>query len=142
MPEIKVKLKLQLPAGAATPGPPLGPMLGQHGVDIQRFVSQFNEATQAKMGAVLPVELTVYQDGSFDFKTKKPLAAYLIKQQAGIETGSGEPNVNKVGKITRAQVRKIAEEKADDLNAYDLKQAVKIIEGTARSMGVEIEEAN
>lgn len=138
----KTKLKLQLPAGEATPGPPLGPMLGQHGVDIQKFVNQFNEATQDQKGAVLPVELTVYQDGSFDFETKKPLTAHLIKKEAGIETGSGEPNINKVGKITKAQVRKIAEQKADDLNAYDLKQAEKIIEGTARSMGVEVIEAD
>lgn len=138
MPEVQTKLNLQLTAGEATPGPPLGPMLGQHGIDIQRFVSQFNEATQEQKGAELPVELTIYKDRSFDFETKTPLASYLIKKAAGVDTGSGEPNLNKVGQITTKQARKIAKQKMDDLNAYDLDEAQKIIEGTARSMGVEV----
>ena len=138
MPEIQTTLHLQLTAGEATPGPPLGPMLGQHGIDIQRFVSQFNEKTNEQKGAVLPVELTIYKDRSFDFETKTPLASYLIKKAAGIETGSGEPNLNKVGQITRKQAREIAKEKLEDLNAYDLDEAQKIIEGTAESMGVEV----
>lgn len=140
MPEVKTKLNLQLTAGEATPGPPLGPILGQQGVDIQRFVSQFNEKTQDKKGALLPVILTIYQDRSFDFETKTPLASYLIKEAAGIETASGEPNLNKVGNISESQVEEIAEEKMEDLNAYDLDQAKKIIKGTARSMGIEIED--
>jgi large subunit ribosomal protein L11 len=139
MPEVKTQLNLQLPAGEATPGPPLGPTLGQHGVDIQRFVSQFNEETQDQKGALLPVILTIYQDRSFDFETKTPLASYLIKEAAGVETASGEPNLNKVGQITESQVREIAKKKMNDLNAYDLDQAKKIIKGTARSMGIEIE---
>lgn len=138
--EIKGKIKLQAPGGSATPAPPIGPALGQHGVNIGQFVSQFNERTRELNGTTVPVEITVYADNSFDFIVKSPPAAVLLKQEAGLAKGSGVPNRDKVGSVTKAQVRKIAETKFQDLNAYDLDQADKIIEGTARSMGIEIEE--
>ena len=131
-------IKLQIPAGAATPAPPVGPALGQHGVNIMEFCKAFNAQTQQDTGTIIPVEITVYEDRSFTFITKTPPAAVLIRQAIGIEKGSGEPNRNKVGTITGAQVRQIAETKMPDLNARDLDQAAKIIEGTARSMGVEV----
>ena len=131
-------VKLQIRAGQATPAPPVGTALGQHGVNIMDFCRQYNEATQAQMGQVIPVEMTIYEDRSFSFITKQPPAAELIKQAAGIEKGSGEPNRNKVGTISKDQVRQIAEKKLPDLNAHDVDQAAKIIEGTARSMGVEV----
>ncbi len=131
-------VKLQLRAGQATPAPPVGTALGQHGVNIMDFCRQYNEATQAQAGQVIPVELTIYEDRSFSFVTKQPPAAELIKQAAGIEKGSGEPHREKVGSITRDQARQIAETKLQDLNAGDVDQATKIIEGTARSMGVEV----
>ncbi|HEY8370012.1 MAG TPA: 50S ribosomal protein L11 [Thermodesulfobacteriota bacterium] len=131
-------IKLQIQAGAATPAPPIGPALGQHGVNIMEFCKAFNAQTQNDQGTVIPVEITVYEDRSFTFVTKTPPAAVLIKQAAGIEKGSGEPNRNKVGTITEAQVREIAEKKLPDLNANDVDQAMKIIAGTARSMGVEV----
>src|ERR687888_2567694 len=131
-------IKLQIPAGAGTPAPPVGPALGQHGVNIMEFCKEFNAQTQQDAGTIIPVEITVYEDRSFDFITKTPPAAVLIKEAAGIDKGSGEPNREKVGKITPAQVRAIAETKMEDLNANDLDQASKIIEGTARSMGVEV----
>ncbi|MFN2590037.1 MAG: 50S ribosomal protein L11 [Actinomycetota bacterium] len=131
-------VKLQIRAGQATPAPPVGTALGQHGVNIMEFCRQYNEATQAQMGQVIPVELTIYEDRSFSFVTKQPPAAELIKQAAGIEKGSGEPNRDKVGKLTANQVRQIAEAKMADLNATDVDQAMKIIAGTARSMGVEV----
>ncbi len=136
--EIVSKIKLQAPGGKATPAPPIGPALGQHGVNIGQFVSQFNERTKDMNGTTMPVEITVYADKSFDFIVKSPPAAVLLKQEAGVAQGSGEPNVNKVGQVTKAQVRKISETKFEDLNAYSLEQADKIIEGTARSMGIEI----
>jgi large subunit ribosomal protein L11 len=133
-------IKLQVPAGAANPAPPVGPALGQHGVNIMEFCKAFNAQTQqdAGSGTIIPVEITVFEDRSFTFITKTPPAAVLIKQAIGLEKGSGEPNRNKVGKISKAQVREIAEKKMPDLNAHDLDQASKIIEGTARSMGVEV----
>jgi large subunit ribosomal protein L11 len=132
-------LKLQLPAGQATPAPPVGPALGQHGVNIMEFCKSYNEATRNQTGMIVPVELTVYQDRSFHFVTKTPPAAVLIKREAGIEKGSAEPHKNKVASISKAQVRKIAELKLPDLSANDVDQAMKIIEGTARSMGVKVE---
>jgi len=136
--EVAFKIKLQASGGKATPAPPIGPALGQHGVNIGQFVSQFNERTKDLNGMTVPVVISVYADKSFTFDVKSPPAAVLIKQAAEIAKGSGVPNKEKVGKITAAQVRKIAETKFDDLNAYDLEQADKIIAGTARSMGVEI----
>jgi large subunit ribosomal protein L11 len=131
-------VKLQIKAGQATPAPPVGTALGQHGVNIMDFCRQYNEQTQQFAGQVIPVELTIYEDRSFTFITKQPPAAELIKQAAGIESGSGEPNRNKVGQLSRDQVRQIAERKMVDLNADDIEAAMKIIEGTARSMGVEV----
>ncbi|MGA2171457.1 MAG: 50S ribosomal protein L11 [Sedimentisphaerales bacterium] len=137
--EVLVKIKLQAPGGQATPAPPIGPALGQHGVNIGQFVSQFNERTKDLNGTIVPIVITVYKDKSFTFEVKSPPAAVLLKQAANIAKGSGVPNKEKVGKVTAEQVRKIAEQKQKDLNAYDLAQAEKIIRGTARSMGVEIE---
>jgi len=131
-------IKLQVPGGAANPAPPVGPALGQHGVNIMEFCKAFNAQTQNEGGTIIPVEITVFEDRSFTFITKTPPAAVLIKQMAGIDKGSGEPNREKVGAITRDQARQIAEKKMPDLNAHDLDQATKIIEGTARSMGVEV----
>jgi len=136
--QIAVKIKLQAPGGQATPAPPIGPALGQNGVNIGQFVSQFNERTKDLNGTIVPVVISVYVDKSFTFEVKSPPAAVLIKQAAEIAKGSGVPNKEKVGKITAEQVRKIAQTKFKDLNAYDLDQAQKIIEGTARSMGVEL----
>jgi large subunit ribosomal protein L11 len=131
-------VKLQLRAGQATPAPPVGTALGQHGVNIMEFCKAYNEATQSQMGQVIPVDLTIYEDRSFDFVTKQPPAAELIKEAAGIEKGSGEPHREKVGMLTQDQVRQIAETKMKDLNARDVEQAMKIIAGTARSMGVDV----
>ena len=136
--KVLTMIKLQIPAGAANPAPPVGPALGQHGVNIMEFCKAFNAQTQQDAGTIIPVEITVYEDRSFTFITKTPPAAVLIKQAIGIEKGSGEPNREKVGTITRDQVRKIAETKMPDLNANDVDQAMKIIEGTARSMGVDV----
>jgi large subunit ribosomal protein L11 len=137
--KVLTKLKLQLPAGQASAAPPVGPALGQHGVNIMQFVQAYNEATRQQMGTIIPVELTVYDDRSFTFETKTPPDAVLIKQAAGIEKGSAEPHKTKVARITKDQARKIAEQKMKDLTANDLDAAVKIIEGTARSMGVKVE---
>jgi large subunit ribosomal protein L11 len=131
-------IKLQIPAAAANPAPPVGPALGQHGVNIMEFCKQFNAQTQADAGTIIPVEITVYEDRSFDFITKTPPAAVLIKEALRLEKGSGEPNREKVGRLTRDQVRQIAETKMPDLNARDVDQAMKIIAGTARSMGVDV----
>ena len=131
-------IKLQVPGGAANPAPPVGPALGQHGINIMEFVKAFNAQTTDNMGVTIPVEITVFEDRSFTFITKTPPAAVLIRQAINIEKGSGEPHRVKVGSITKAQLRDIAERKLDDLNANDLDQASKIIEGTARSMGVEV----
>ena len=132
-------VKLQIRAGQATPAPPVGTALGQHGVNIMEFCRQYNEQTQQQGGQVIPVEMTIYEDRSFSFITKQPPAAELIKQAAGLEKGSGEPNKNKVARLTSAQVRRIAQQKMVDLNANDVDAAMKIIAGTARSMGVEVE---
>ncbi len=137
--EIALKIKLQAPGGQATPAPPIGPALGQRGVNIGQFVSQFNERTKQLNGTIVPVVITVYMDKSFTFEVKSPPAAVLLKQAAEIAKGSSAPNKEKVAKVTPEQIRKIAETKLKDLNAYNLEAAVKIIEGTARSMGIEIE---
>ena len=136
--KVLTMIKLQIPAGAANPAPPVGPALGQHGVNIMEFCKAFNAQTQSDAGTIIPVEITVFEDRSFTFITKTPPAAVLIKQAIGIEKGSGEPHREKVGTINRDQVRKIAETKLPDLNAHDVDQAMKIIEGTARSMGVDV----
>ena len=133
------KIKLQIPGGAANPAPPVGPALGQHGVNIMEFCKAFNAQTQQEGGTIIPVEITVYEDRSFTFITKTPPAAVLIKEAIGLDKGSGEPHINKVGTITAAQIRQISERKMPDLNANDLDAADKIIAGTARSMGVEVE---
>ena len=143
MPPKKRKLsaivKLQIKAGAATPAPPVGPALGQHGVNIMEFCKAYNAQTEAQRGNVIPVEITVYEDRSFTFVTKTPPAAELIKKAAGVPKGSGEPHKTKVGRLTAAQVREIAQSKLEDLNANDVEQAAKIIAGTARSMGITVE---
>jgi large subunit ribosomal protein L11 len=131
-------IKLQAVGGQASPAPPVGPALGQHGVNIMEFVRAFNAQTQQDTGTVIPVEITVYEDRSFTFITKSPPAAVLIKQALGIEKGSAEPHINKVATITQDQLREIAQKKLQDLNAHDVEQAAKIIAGTARSMGVEV----
>jgi len=134
-------LKLQIPAGSASPAPPVGPALGQHGVNIMDFVQAYNNATQAQAGTIIPVEISIYEDRSFTFITKTPPAAVLLRQAAKIEKGSPVPHLEKVGSVTRDQVREIAETKMPDLNANDIENAMLIIEGTARSMGLEVVEA-
>ena len=137
--EIKTKIKLQCPAGKANPAPPVGPALGQHGVNIMDFCKMFNEQTKDKGGLTIPVEITVYEDRSFTFITKEPPAAVLIKQAAGIDKGAGNSKKDKVAKLTKAQVKEIAEKKMPDLNAATVESAMRVIAGTARSMGVEVE---
>jgi large subunit ribosomal protein L11 len=134
-------LKLQIPAGQASPAPPVGPALGQHGVNIMDFVQSYNTATQAQTGTIIPVEISIYEDRSFTFITKTPPAAVLLRQAAKIEKGSPVPNKDKVGTVTKAQVREIAETKMPDLNANDIDNAMLIIEGTARSMGLDVVDA-
>ena len=138
--KVLTKIKLQIAAGAASPAPPVGPALGQHGVNIMEFCKAFNAQTQGSSSSIVPVEISVYEDRSFTFVTKTPPAAVLLREAIGLDKGSGEPNRNKVGKVTREQVRTIAETKLPDLNANDVDAAMKIIEGTARSMGVEVVE--
>jgi large subunit ribosomal protein L11 len=133
------KIKLQLPAGQAKPAPPVGPALGQHGVNIMEFCKAYNAKTQDQAGLVIPVEITVYADRSFSFITKTPPAAVLLIKEAGLEKGSGEPNTTKVGKVTKEQVKKIAEIKMPDLNAANIDSAMRMVEGTARSMGIVVE---
>lgn len=132
-------LKLQIPAGQASPAPPVGPALGQHGVNIMDFVKEYNAATQSQSGTIVPVEITIYEDRSFTFITKTPPAAVMLRQAARVEKGSAEPHTIKVGRVTRQQVREIAETKMVDLNANDVDAAMKIVEGTARSMGITVE---
>ncbi len=139
MKEIKTKIKLQCPAGKANPAPPVGPALGQHGVNIMDFCKMFNDQTKDKGGLTIPVEITVYEDRSFTFITKEPPAAVLIKQAAGIEKGAGNSKKDKVAKLSKAQVKEIAEKKMPDLNAATVESAMRVIAGTARSMGVEVE---
>jgi len=136
--KVLTTIKLQIPAGQANPAPPVGPALGQHGVNIMEFCKSFNAQTQAQGGTIIPVEITVFEDRSFTFITKTPPAAVLLREALGIDKGSGEPNREKVGKVSREKVREIAELKMPDLNANDIDAAMKIIEGTARSMGVEV----
>jgi large subunit ribosomal protein L11 len=136
--KVLTQIKLQAVGGQASPAPPVGPALGQHGINIMEFCKAFNAQTQDQSGTVLPVVITVFEDRSFTFVVKTPPAAILIKQAAGIEKGSGEPHRDKVARISQAQVREIAERKLPDLNAHDVDQAAKIIAGTARSMGVEV----
>ena len=131
-------IKLQIQAGAANPAPPVGPALGQHGVNIMEFCRQYNAATESQRGQIVPVEFSVYEDRSFTFVTKTPPAAQLLKKAAGVDKGSGEPHVNKVGTVTMDQVREIAKTKMEDLNANDIDHAAKIIAGTARSMGITV----
>lgn len=138
--KIKAKVKLQIPAGKANPAPPIGPALGQHGLNIAEFCTKYNNATKNKMGDVIPVEITIYEDRTYDFILKTPPTAELLKKAAGVPKGSGEPNKKKLGKVTLAQVREIAEKKAEDLNANDIEAAMKIVAGTARSMGITVEE--
>lgn len=135
---VSAVIKLQVPAGKATPAPPVGPALGQHGVNIMAFVKDYNERTAAQAGLIIPVEITVYEDRSFTFVTKTPPAAVLLKKAAGLETASGEPNKKKVAKLARSKVREIAELKMPDLNAADVEAAMRMVEGTARSMGIDI----
>ena len=132
-------IKLQINAGAATPAPPIGPALGQHGVNIMEFCKAYNAQTESQRGSVIPVEITVYEDRSFTFITKTPPASELIKKAAGVPKGSGEPHTKKVGRLTTAQVREIAALKLEDLNAHDVEQGAKIIAGTARSMGITVD---
>jgi len=138
MKKIKTVIKLQIPAGKATPAPPVGPALAQHGLNIMEFCQKYNEATKDNQGFTIPVEITVYEDRTYDFSLKQPPASELLKKAAGIEKGSGEPNKTKVAKITKNQLREIAQKKMNDLNASDIEKAMKIIEGTAKNMGIEI----
>jgi large subunit ribosomal protein L11 len=136
--KIVAMVKLQIPAGKATPAPPVGPALGQHGVNIMEFCKSYNERTSKLAGTIVPVEITVYADRTFTFVTKTPPAAVLLRQAAGLEKGSGQPNKTKVGSVTRKQVREIAERKMPDLNANTVEAAMRMVEGTARSMGIEV----
>ena len=138
MKKVKTTIKLQIPGGQANPAPPIGPALGQHGLNIAEFCQKFNAATQSKNGEIIPCEISVYEDRSYDFILKTSPAAELIKKAAKIKKGSGNPLINKIGKITKAQVKEIAEIKMPDLNANSVEAAMKIIEGTARQMGVEV----
>ena len=137
--KIKAIVKLQIPAGQATPAPPVGPALAQHGLSLGEFCQKFNEATKNQMGFTVPLEVTIYEDRTYEFKLKTPPASELLKKAAGIEKGSGTSNKTKVGKITKSQLREIAEKKMADLNVDDTEAAMKIIEGTAKNMGIEIE---
>jgi large subunit ribosomal protein L11 len=137
--KVKAIIKLQLPAGKATPAPPIGPALGQHGANIMAFCKEYNERTASQEGSVIPVEVTIYEDRSFTFTLKTPPTADLLKKAMGIELGSGSPRTNLIGKLPREKMREIAKIKMKDLNASDLEQATKIVEGTARSMGIESE---
>ncbi len=136
--KVRAIVKVQAPAGKATPAPPIGPALGQHGINIMAFVKEFNERTAAQAGLVIPAEITVFEDRSFTFITKTPPAADLLRRAANVDKGSGTPNKAKVGTVTRAKVREIAETKMQDLNANDINAAMKMIEGTARSMGLDV----
>jgi large subunit ribosomal protein L11 len=137
--KIMAVIKLQIPAGQATPGQPIGPALGQHGVNIMQFVKEYNARTANQAGDIVPVEISVFQDRSFTFVTKTPPAATLLLKAAGVPKGAGNPLTDEVGKVTKAQVREIAEKKMDDLNAFNIDSAMRMIEGTARSMGIRVE---
>lgn len=137
--QIKTIIKLQIPAGKANPAPPIGPALGQHGLNIAEFCSKFNEATKDKANDIIPVEITVFEDRTYEFKLKTPPASDLLRKAVGVEKGSGSPLTKKVGRISRAKLKEIAERKLEDLNTDNVEKAMKIIEGTAKSMGIEIE---
>ena len=137
--KVRAIIKLQIEAGKATPAPPVGPALGQHGVNIMAFVKEYNEKTASQMGMIVPVALTVFEDRSFSFELKTPPASELLRRAAGVEKGSGSPLTEKVGTVPRSKVQEIAEQKMRDLNAADVEGAIKIVEGTARSMGIEVE---
>ena len=139
MKKIQAIIKLHIPAGKATPAPPVGPALAQHGINILEFCQKFNDATKDQAGWTIPAEITVYDNKSYDLKTKEPTVSELIKKTIGIEKGSGEPNRKKIGKLSQSQLKEIAQRKIKDLNASDIENAMKIIEGTAKSMGIEIE---
>jgi len=139
MKKVKAIVKLQIPAGQATPAPPVGPALAPHGLNISEFCKKFNDLTKGREGFTIPVELTVYENRTYDFRLKQPPTSELLKKAAGIEKGSGTPNKTKVGKITKAELKKIAEQKLPDLNVENIEQAMKIVEGTAKNMGIEIE---
>ena len=139
MKKIQNIVKLQISAGKATPAPPVGPALAQYGLNISEFCQRFNDATKEQIGFTIPVEVSIYEDRTYDFKVKSPLASELIKKAIGIEKGSGTPNKTKVGKITRAQLKEVAKKKLSDLNTKDIEKAMKIIEGTARNMGITVE---
>jgi len=139
MKKVKAIIKLQIPAAQATPAPPIGPALAPHGINIGEFCQRFNDTTKNQIGWKLPVEITVYEDRTYDLELKQPPASELLKKAAGIEKGSGEPNKTKVGKITKTQLREIAQRKLPDLNAQDVEKAMKIIEGTAKNMGITVE---
>ncbi len=136
--KIKAVVRLHIKAGKATPAPPIGPALAQHGLNIGEFCKQFNDASRSQEGFTLPSVITIYEDRSFDFKLKAPITSQLIKKEVGIEKGSGEPNKKKIGKITQAQLRKVAQQKIQDLNTADIEKAMKVVAGTAKSMGLEI----
>jgi len=138
--KVKAIIKLQIPAAKATPAPPVGPALASHGLNISEFCQKFNDATKNQQGFTIPVEITVYEDRTYDFKVKSPLASELLKKAAAIEKGSGEPQKTKVGKITKKQLKEIAQKKIEDLNTDDIDKAMKIIEGTAKSMGITIKD--
>lgn len=138
MKQVIAVVKLHIPAGKATPAPPIGPVLAPHGLNIVDFCQRFNEATQNQSGWTLPVRVTIYEDRTYDFEVKEPLAADMIKKAAGVEKGSGQPNQTKVGKITKDQLKEIAEKKMNDLNTNDIEKAMRIIEGTAKNMGIEV----
>lgn len=137
--KVKAIIKIQIPAGNATPAPPVGPTLGQHGVNIMAFVKEYNERTASQAGSIVPVQMTIYEDRSFTFVTKTPPTTDLLKKAAGIEKGTGDPGQETIGLVSRDQVREIAEIKLKDLNAVDIEAAIRIIEGTARSMGLKVE---
>ena len=137
--KVKAVIKLQLPAGQASPAPPVGPVLGQHGCNIMAFCKEYNERTAAQAGSIVPAEITIYEDRSFSFVLKSPPVADLLRRALGVEKGSGIPNLNKVGKLPRERVREIAELKMSDLNAADVEGAMRMVEGTAKSMGIEVE---
>ena len=138
--QIKAVVKIQIPAGKATPAPPIGPALAPHGLNMAEFCQKFNDATKGKAGYIIPAEVTIYADRTYVFKLKTPLASELLKKAAGIEKGSGQPNKKKVGQVTKAQLKEIAEKKLEDLNTQDIEQAIKIIAGTAKNMGIEIKD--
>lgn len=137
---IKTKIKIQLPAGSVNPGPPVGTSLGPHGINLGQFCQQFNDATKDMVGSIVPAEITIYEDRSFEFKLKTSPASDLLRKAAGVEKGAGDILKQKVGSVTKSQIREIAEKKMEDLNAHDIDAAMKIIEGTARSMGIEVKE--